>query len=512
MKKIYFIFLLLTINSCKKSDNGTVEVIPLAPTDLKAENISKDQINLNWKDNSTNETGYTIERKTDSGTFNEIGSTNTDLTTFSDKTVSINTNYTYRVYSFNKVGKSIQYSNEVSIKTINIPTISTSGITNITWNSAKSGGNISSDGGSPIISKGVVWDINSNPTITLNTKTSDGTGTGTFQSNIIGLNLGTKFYIRSYATNNAGTAYGNEVTFTTINTPTLTTNAITNITSSSAITGGNISSDGGASIITRGVVWGTTNNPTISLSTKTTNGSGQGVFQSAITELDESSKYFVRAYATNSAGTAYGNEISFTTAKGFVFGTVVGANGRIWMDRNLGASRVATSSTDAEAYGDLYQWGRAADGHEKRTSKDTIVLSNTDQPGHSLFIKTQYSDWRKTNNNNLWQGVNGINNPCPKGFRLPTEAEWIAEKSSWGSGTASEAFASPLKLPVGGVRINDSLNGGTRINGSGLGGLYWSSSTYSGAPVQARGFSIWKVSQFYYEPRATGASVRCIKD
>lgn len=217
MKKIYFIILLLAINACKKYDDGTLDVIPIAPTELKAENISKDQISLSWKDNSTNETGYKIERKTDSGTFTEIGSTDTDLTTFADKTIIINTNYTYRVYSFNKVGKSLQYSNEVSIKTINIPTVTTSVITNITGNSAKSGGDISSDGGSSIISRGIVWDTNPNPTIALSNKTSDGSGSGAFQSNITGLTLNTTYYIRAYATNGAGTGYSNEITFKTAN-------------------------------------------------------------------------------------------------------------------------------------------------------------------------------------------------------------------------------------------------------------------------------------------------------
>jgi hypothetical protein len=113
MKNLYIILFFLTLCGCKKSDDGTVEVIPLAPTELKGTIISKDQLDLTWKDNSTNETGYKIERKTDSGNFTEIGSTAADVTMFSDKTVSVNTNYTYRVYGFNKVGKSIQYSNKV---------------------------------------------------------------------------------------------------------------------------------------------------------------------------------------------------------------------------------------------------------------------------------------------------------------------------------------------------------------------------------------------------------------
>lgn len=215
MKKICLIIVLLTLNACKKSDNVIVEVIPTQPTELKGTIVAKDQVDLTWKDNSTNETGYKIDRKTDSGNFTEIGNTVADVTTFSDKTVSINTNYTYRVYGFNQVGKSIAYSNEVSIKTMNVPTITTTEIANISTNGAITGGNVSSDGGTPITARGIVWGTFNNPTVALNSKTVDGTGIGSFQSSITGLTSNTTYYVRAYATNSIGTAYGNEITFKT---------------------------------------------------------------------------------------------------------------------------------------------------------------------------------------------------------------------------------------------------------------------------------------------------------
>ena len=103
-----------------------------------------------------------------------------------------------------------------------------------------------------------------------------------------------------------------------------------------------------------------------------------------------------------------------------LFGTVVSAGGRVWMDRNLGASQVATSPTDSAAYGDLYQWGRGTDGHESRTSPTTTVLSSSDAPQHDNFILALSSpfDWRNPRNNNLWQGVSGINNPGPRRFQI----------------------------------------------------------------------------------------------
>jgi uncharacterized protein (TIGR02145 family) len=507
MKNLYIILFFLTLCGCKKSDDGTVEVIPLAPTELKGTIVSKDQVDLTWKDNSTNETGYKIERKTDSGNFTEIGSTAADVTIFSDKTVSLNTNYTYRVYSFNKVGKSIQYSNEVSIKTINLPTLSTFKTSSISHQGASSGGQITSDGGSAVTANGVVWYTSTNPTIALSTKTSEPIS-GSFKSSITGLKATTKYYVRAYATNAAGTGYGDELSFTTeayVVPPTLTTNTITDILFNGANSGGNISADGGAAITSRGVVWGTSTNPGTDLSTKTSDGTGLGSFKSSITGLKANTKYYVRAYAINSNWIGYGNEVSFTTpaAVSFTFNTVIGANKRVWMDRNLGASRVATSSTDVEAYGDLYQWGRGADGHQSRTSATITTLSSADQPGNGRFILAPDKpiDWRSPQNNNLWQGVNGTNNPCPSGYRLPTEAEWTTERDSWTPKTSAGAFASPLKLPMAGNRTGyDGL-----IIKVGTIGYYWSSTDY-GLSFEGSYTSMSPYS------RANGFSVRCIKD
>src|SRR5574344_1989461 len=178
---------------------------------------------------------------------------------------------------------------------------------------------------------------------------------------------------------------------------------------------------------------------------------------------------------------AAGNEGQMLSFVGGVptWTTVVGptdvynpATSKIWMDRNLGASQVATSSTDAAAYGDLYQWGRATDGHESRTSGTTATLATSDTPGHGNFITTGSSpwDWRSPQNDNLWQGVSGTNNPCPSGYRLPTEAEWNAERTSWSSNNAAGAFTSQLKLPVAGNR-NGSFGSLSYVGSS---GNYWS--------------------------------------
>jgi hypothetical protein len=184
------------------------------------------------------------------------------------------------------------------------------------------------------------------------------------------------------------------------------------------------------------------------------------------------------------------------------------STGKIWMDRNLGATQVATSSIDAASYGDLYQWGRRADGHQCRTSPTTVTLSSVDQPTNGNFIlaPSAPNDWRSPQNVNLWQGVNGVNNPCPSSYRLPTETELNAERLSWSANTIAGAFASPLKLPLGGGRVG----GSGALFGAGTDGLYWSS-TVSGTESRFLIFNSGFVGMGLYR-RANVSSVRCIKD
>jgi uncharacterized protein (TIGR02145 family) len=179
--------------------------------------------------------------------------------------------------------------------------------------------------------------------------------------------------------------------------------------------------------------------------------------------------------------------------------------GRVWMDKNLGASQVATSSTDALSYGSLFQWGRAADGHESRTSLTTTNVSSTSNPGDSLFVLGS-DDWLSPSVDTLWQGLNGLNNPCPQGFRIPTEAEWLAEMQSWSSQDAAGAFGSVLKLSIGGARSRMS---GTIGNVSTFVG--YRSSDLNGADTRNLGIST-NTALMGDRARADGNCVRCIMD
>jgi len=188
----------------------------------------------------------------------------------------------------------------------------------------------------------------------------------------------------------------------------------------------------------------------------------------------------------------------------------VNSAGQIWMDRNLGATQVATGPTDSAAYGDLYQWGRLVDGHQNRSSSITSNLSSKDTPGHGKFITTNNLplDWRIPQNNKLWQGTSGINNPCPAGFRLPTLTELEMERKSWSSNDAKGAFASPLKLVLAGTR---SFIDGT-LGQVGKSGAYWSSSVDGNNWAHTLLFIGTNAYVDNNIARAMGGSVRCIMD
>ena len=215
MKKLLGVLLVL-VYSCTTTNDGnttTTTVVPLPPTNLVGTLSPPTTINLSWIDNSTNETGFKIERKLSGGDYILIGTTDANKTTFSDSGLSIGVTYTYRVYAYNTVGDSLTYIYSLEIKTANVPILTTTLAPLTFGGSAASGGNITDNGGSDVTARGVVWSTNSSPTIDLSTKTIDGSGNGVFTSAITGLTAGTTYYVRAYATNSAGTAYGNQITF-----------------------------------------------------------------------------------------------------------------------------------------------------------------------------------------------------------------------------------------------------------------------------------------------------------
>ena len=198
------------------------------------------------------------------------------------------------------------------------------------------------------------------------------------------------------------------------------------------------------------------------------------------------------------------------------YGTVTSPyTGKVWLDRNLGASQVCTSSTDALCYGDLYQWGRNFDGHQDRTSATTTTLATAIAPGHGAFItnSTAPIDWlaaavddggsiRAAN----WSASDG-SSVCPVGYRVPTDTELDTERVSWSSNDAAGAFASALKMPMSGYRRRDN---GTLTSVGTYGGC-WSS--VADGSNNSWSLDFLATGAFMYSSnRAHGFGVRCIKD
>lgn len=220
MKKIITILTTLILISCS-SNNEDSKTVPKSPENLIGNTVSSSQINISWTDNSDNETGFEIERKTGNENYVIIGSVSSNISTFNIADLTPNTTYTFRVSSFNSFGSSSTYSNEISLTTstqVELPNLETKIISLISVTTASSGGVITSSGSSDIIAKGIVWSTNQLPTVDLLTKTNNGTGSDSYTSSITGLSANTTYYVRAYATNNEGTAYGNQISFTT-NTP-----------------------------------------------------------------------------------------------------------------------------------------------------------------------------------------------------------------------------------------------------------------------------------------------------
>ena len=307
-------------------------------------------------------------------------------------------------------------------KEITAPAVITVSVSGITQTSAVSGGNVTDDGGAEVIKRGVCWGTTQDPASASN-HTRDGAGTGTFISNITGLTANTKYYIWAWALNSIGMSYGNENSFITnpVVLATITTPDITSINSSTAVCGGNITSNGGGDIIERGICWAIHQKPTIK-SDRTSDGTGSGSFTSEIKCLSFATTYYVRAYATNSAGTAYGNEQSFTTLgtnpvifnSDLTYGSVSDIEGncyktiqignQTWMAENLRTTKY-NDGTPMPEVTDVSAW---------------LVLD--ENPGYcwyenEIINKQDYGalyNWGAVKSGKL----------CPDGWHIPADSEW----------------------------------------------------------------------------------------
>ena len=235
--------------------------------------------------------------------------------------------------------------------------------------------------------------------------------------------------------------------------------------------------------------------------------SGAGIFVNTITGLSIAQVYYILAYAKNDAGISYGNTIVYQ------HGIITSTTGKTWLIVNLGATAIPTSQTDTAGYGFLYQWGRGSDGHQyvrPSPSGTTSTRSSGDVPNNGgLFITGPVNtgfDWRTTPNEGLWVGLNGVNNPCPSGFRLPTVSEFQAEVTNWTSNSRGP-FGS-LFLTFTGQRKSDGS-----LEKQGTNGYYWTSPGTAGTTnfllLNTNGTNNNAGNN---DARASGKAVRCIRE
>lgn len=294
----------------------SINIITLEPSDITTNSaILKGSINIENK--SFAERGFILY--IDEATSTKYVVSGNDMGEYSHQVMNLGDGQTYRYEAYMICNDETIYGGEITFTTEQIPDpespiVTTADVTDITQTTAVSGGNVTDDGGASVTARGVCWSTSQNPTISDN-HTSDGNGTGSYTSNLTNLTANTTYYVRAYATNENGTSYGEQKSFTTlqnIELPTVTTTDVMDITQNTAVSGGNVTDDGGAAVTARGVCWSKDPNPTIDNSF-ISNGNGTGSFTIEISGLTSATTYYVRAYATNSEGTSYGEQKTFTT-------------------------------------------------------------------------------------------------------------------------------------------------------------------------------------------------------
>ena len=387
------------------------------------------------------------------------------------------TTYYLRAYATNSVGTG--YGNQLSFTTSLSPNtaavVLTQSVSGIALQQATVNAEVSAEGGGSVTERGIVWNTSGNPTVNDN-RVPNGSGTGAYNTNISGLTAGTQYYVRAYAVNTYGIAYGQELDFTTaVGVPLLTTNSITTATTNSLQGGGSVTEAGGSAVTERGLAYATSPNPTVS-DGKTPSGSGLGSFTTTITGLNSNTTYYIRAYATNSSGTGYGNEVSFTTDADETPGppftdidgntyTSVQIGTQTWAASNLRTARYRNGDPIPYSVGNA-DWQAGAAGKWSHY--------NHDEANNAVYGKLY--------NGHAVADPRGL---CPEGWHVPDEYELNALSAHLGGDAVS---GGKLKAPTlwnapntGATNSTgfSALPGGSRAQDgsfSGLGsvGLYWS--------------------------------------
>jgi len=541
---IFLSFILFNINGCKEIEPERIVKLKTEPvTDISYTSCSAHGTILDMGDSYIKQHGFCWGTTANPTLHNENFSWD-DLGKrlrpgdFSFLITELSAQTKYYIRSYVQNSEKIYYGEELSFTTLDyyLPVVSTADVTDIERYSAKCGGNVTDDGYSQVIEKGICWSTDHEPIMDVNTTTTNGDGEGEFVSTLGGLTDGTTYYVRAYARNEAGVGYGEEKSFTTLKyfLPTVFTADVTDIQLYSAKCGGNITDDGGAEIKMRGVVWDVSPNPTY-LNDKTWDGEGTGSYISNLTGLSPQTTYYVRAYADNEQGRAYGNEVIFITKSitgtftdtrdNHIYNTVI-INEKKWMAENLAylpevsPSNIASSS-DPYYYVYDYQGANVDDARASSNYSDYGVLYNWT------------AAMAGAESNDATPGaIQGI---CPDGWHLPSDSEWKELEIFLGM-SPSDANLTGQRGDIGGKlkeegtehwnppntgAVNSysftALPGGVRyydnsFSSLSFSGYWWTSTEYSLTYAYSRVIDYVFTSIYRnYPSKHQGLSVRCIE-
>jgi len=378
------------------------------------------------------------------------------------------------------------------------------------------GGNVTDDGGAVVTARGICWGTASSPTMDDNFKSS-GTGTGSFTCTIEGLNPNTPYYARAYAQNSVGIAYGNEIEFVTgIGTPEVTTGQVSGVSATNAICGGEIISDGGDPITEKGICWSTATDPDIN-DPHAPASTGSETFSCSMTGLSNGTKYYVRAYARNSAWTVYGEQVTFNTKvadiEGNLYSTVT-IGSQVWMAENLKTTKL-NDNTSIPNVTDDAEW--------ISTSTSAYCWARNE-----IQYKETYGaiyNWYTANTGKL----------CPAGWHVPTDSEFKVLEQTLGMAANQLDLSQEWRGTDQGAQLKSATGWAEGENGTNLSGFsalpggyrfgqtgafngigmlsYWWSSEYNTEYAWYRRLDGTESGVFRYATiKEGGKYVRCLKN
>jgi uncharacterized protein (TIGR02145 family) len=458
---------------------------------------------------------------------NKVAATGTGTGTFTANLTGLQpgTVYHVRAYAINSSGTS--YGSDLSFTTLSVkPTVSTAAVTVFAQTTATAGGDVTATGGANVTEKGVCYGTAINPTTSTGTKVvATTTGLGAFTCSLTGLTAGTLYHVRAYAINSVDTEYGADVTFTTspVLAATVTTAIPSTITATTAILGGEVTSSGGGTISARGVCYGTSPNPALPAASHTTLTGGVGTFSSTVAGLSDGTVYYVRAYATNGAGTSYGNQLEFTT--NHETGTLTDVDGNVYKTVKIGNQWWMAENLKTIHYNDDTPITLETDDGVWSTLTSAAYCWYFNDPGTYKDISGAIYNWFAGNTGKL----------CPTGWSIPSDEDYKAlemflgmtqaqaDGAYWRGTDQGSKMKTTTGWSLGGNGTNSSgfsaFPGGYRywldgvFYGQGTIGSWMTSTEYAGSTVIYRNLestytSVWRNSI----NKNAGKSVRCLKD